>query len=123
VVTAADAQPDSLIATLTEELPRRAVELTLAGRRIELRGRGLVLGGCLLPLQPGPAAVLRALARRPGVVLSAAEIRALVPGWGTVDDRVIEVAVSRLRRSLAGTDLEGNTLLQTVMRRGYRLAV
>jgi len=122
VTVAPVAHPDALVAALVEAMPRRALQLDLGGRRIELRGQGLVLGGRLVPLQPGPVAVLRALARRPGVVLSAAEIRALVPGWSTVDDHAIEVAVSRLRRSLDGTELDGNALVQTVMRRGYRLA-
>jgi uroporphyrinogen-III synthase len=122
VATAPGAHPDALVAMLVETMPRRAVQLDLGGRRIELRGQGLLLAGRLVPMQPGPVAVLRALARRPGVVFSAAEIRAVVPGWSTVDDHAIEVAVSRLRRSLDGTELDGNALVQTVMRRGYRLA-
>jgi uroporphyrinogen-III synthase len=68
-------------------------------------------------------AVLHALARHPGRVFSTAEIRALVPGWSTVDDHAIEVAVSRLRKSLDGADLDGACLVQTVMKRGYRLAI
>ena len=103
-------------------LPQRAVRLDFAGTRIEIRGQALFVGGRLIPVQPGPIAVLRALARHPGRVLSAAEIRALVPGWTGVDDHAIEVAVSRLRRSLDGSDLDGTGLVQTVMKRGYRLA-
>jgi uroporphyrinogen-III synthase len=62
------------------------------------------------------------LARHPGRVLSAAEIRRLVPGWAAVDDHAIEMAVSRLRRSLDGTELDGLGVVQTVVKRGYRLA-
>ena len=65
---------------------------------------------------PGPIAVLRALARNPGRVLSCAEIRRATPNWAAVDDHAIEQAVSRLRRTLHHGDL-----IQTVMRRGYRL--
>jgi len=119
---AAEAAMDSLVDLLVAELPQRAMVLDVGGHRIEVRGQGVVIGSQLVPIQPGPIAVLRALALRPGRVLSAAEIRALVPTWSAVDDHAIEMAVSRLRRSLGGTDLEGVELVQTVMRRGYRLA-
>jgi uroporphyrinogen-III synthase len=55
-------------------------------------------------------------------VLSAAEIRTHVPRWSDVDDHAIEMAVSRLRRCLDGTELDGLGLVQTVVKRGYRLA-
>ena len=57
------------------------------------------------------------VARNPGRVLSCAEIRRATPNWAAVDDHAIEQAVSRLRRTLHHGDL-----IQTVMRRGYRLA-
>jgi uroporphyrinogen-III synthase len=57
------------------------------------------------------------LARNPGRVLSCAEIRRATPNWATVDDHAIEMAVSRLRHTL-----HNSGLIQTVVRRGYRLA-
>jgi uroporphyrinogen-III synthase len=57
-------------------------------------------------------------------VLSAAEIRTYLPQSSTVDDHAIEMAVSRLRGSLGHSDdLRGLDLVQTVMKRGYRLAI
>jgi uroporphyrinogen-III synthase len=113
---------EDLLALLAVAVPERALRLSLGGVRVEVRGQALLVGGRLVPVQPGPIAVLRALARHPGRVLSAGEIRGLVPGWAGVDDHAIEMAVSRLRRSLDGTDLDGTGLVQTVMKRGYRLA-
>ncbi len=123
VIVAPRPYVDDLVATVAQELPRRALYLVLDGRRIQLRGQALVVGDVLVPIQPGPVAVLRALARRPGRVLSAAEIRTHVPGWSDVDDHAIEMAVSRLRRCLDGTELDGLGLVQTVVKRGYRLAI
>jgi uroporphyrinogen-III synthase len=56
-------------------------------------------------------------------VLSAAEIRAVLPHSSTVDDHAIEMAISRLRGTLGHSDLSGLDVVQTVMKRGYRLAV
>ena len=61
--------------------------------------------------------MLRALARSPGQVLSATEIRQTTPAWAEVDDHAVEMAVSRLRRALRGADV-----VQTIVNRGYRLA-
>jgi uroporphyrinogen-III synthase len=98
-------------------VPQRAVRVVAGGLSLEVRGQAVVLDGELIPVQPGPIAVLRALARHPGRVLSCAEIRRATPNWAGVDDHAIEMAVSRLRRSLHDGDL-----IQTVVKRGYRLA-
>jgi uroporphyrinogen-III synthase len=50
--------------------------------------------------------------------MSVADIRRATPGWADIDDHAVEMAVSRLRRSLNDADL-----IQTVMKRGYRLSV
>jgi len=97
-------------------VPERTVRVVAGGLSLEVRGQAVVLDGALIAMQPGPIAVLRALARRPGKVLSCAEIRREVPHWSTVDDHAIEMAVSRLRRTL-----QDSQLIQTVMKRGYRL--
>ena len=121
-VLAPEPLPRSLAATVLTEIPARARALELAGRRVEIRGHAVV-DGTLVPVQVGPLAVLRALATHPGRVLSAAEIRAHLPGPSHVDDHAIEMAVSRLRGSLGHSGLRGPDLVQTVMKRGYRLAV
>ena len=123
VATAAEPVPRSLATTVLTELPRRAVRVVAGGTQVEIRGHAVVVGGQFVPMQPGPLAVLRALATQPGRVLSAAEIRAIVPRSSAADDHAIEMAVSRLRGSLGRTELDGLDLVQTVMKRGYRLAV
>ncbi|NIS36495.1 MAG: uroporphyrinogen-III synthase, partial [Actinobacteria bacterium] len=70
-----------------------------------MRGQAVVLDGQFIAVPSGPLAVLRALARRPGQVLSAAEIRTGEPAWAEVDDHAVEMAVSRLRSLLPGADL------------------
>jgi uroporphyrinogen-III synthase len=108
---------EEFVALAAATAPRRAVRVVAGGLSLEVRGQAVVLDGELIPVQPGPIAVLRALARHPGRVLSCAEIRRATPNWAGVDDHAIEMAVSRLRRSL-----HDNNLIQTVMKRGYRLA-
>jgi uroporphyrinogen-III synthase len=74
-----------------------------------------VLDGRLVELAPGPMAVLRALTRRPGVVLSRADLLGELSGGG--DAHAVEMAVTRLRAAL------GAPVVETVLKRGYRLAV
>ncbi len=122
-VLTATAVTSSLAALVLAELPRQALLVEIGGRRIEVRGQAIVIGDQLVSVQPGPLAVLRALAVRPGRVLSPAEIRGVMPNLSAVDDHAIEMAVSRLRGSLGGTQFDGIELVQTVMKRGYRLAI
>jgi len=96
----------------------RAVRATIGSTALEVRGHAALLDGRIYPIQQGPIDVLRALALEPGKVLSSADVRRLVPGLTDTDDHAIEMAVSRLRRSLPDADL-----VQTVIRHGYRLAV
>jgi uroporphyrinogen-III synthase len=106
-----------LVALAGRTVPQQAVRLAAAGYRMEVRGQAVVLNDELIPVPPGPITVLRALARHPGRVLSCADIRRAAPNWSAVDDHAIEMAVSRLRRTLRDGEL-----IQTVMKRGYRLA-
>ena len=98
-------------------LPERALRLTPGGHRLEVRGHAVVIDGRLVPVPVGPLAVLRALAAEPGRVLSPSQIRGALPAGADVDDHAVEMAVSRLRRALAGIDI-----VQTIVKRGYRLA-
>jgi uroporphyrinogen-III synthase len=120
---AARPDPQDLVSAMVAELPRHAMHLVLGGKPVQIRGQALIVGEIVVPVQPGPVAVLRALARQPGRVLSPAEIRTRTPGWSDVDDHAIEMAVSRLRRCLDGGGLDGVSLVQTVVKRGYRLAL
>ncbi|MET7398258.1 uroporphyrinogen-III synthase [Dactylosporangium sp. NPDC005572] len=104
-------------AWLARSVLDRAVHATVAGHVLEVRGHAALLDGTLYPIQQGPVEVLRILAAEPGKVVSSADIRRLLPSLADVDDHAIEMAVSRLRRALPGLDL-----VQTVIKRGYRLA-
>jgi uroporphyrinogen-III synthase len=111
-----------LAAVVASDLPARAVVLRVGGHSVEVRSQAVVVGGQVVAIAPGPLAVLRALALSPGRVLSAAEIRHVWKTGSRVDDHAVEMAVSRLRKCLDGTALEGVELVQTVMKRGYRVA-
>jgi uroporphyrinogen-III synthase len=71
----------------------------------------------LRAIPPAGMAMLRALARRPGRVVSRAELLAALPGGGG-DEHAVETAMTRLRAALGEP-----RLVQTVVKRGYRLAL
>ncbi|MFD5318018.1 uroporphyrinogen-III synthase [Streptomyces sp. NPDC127098] len=106
-----------LVQLLCNELPARARPLPVAGRRVEIRGHAVVVDGELRPIAPAGMAMLRVLARRPGWVVSRAELLRALPGAGR-DEHAVETAMARLRTALGVP-----TLIQTVVKRGYRLAL
>jgi uroporphyrinogen-III synthase len=106
----------NLVRTICDELPTRSHVLSVGGRRLELRGQGVVLDGGYIAIPPVPLAVLRTLADRPGRVVPRQELRAALPGPGG-SDHVVEMAVGRLRRQLGDP-----RLVRTVVQRGYQLA-
>jgi uroporphyrinogen-III synthase len=116
VVAPARARLGALVRLLVDELPPRAVHLSVRGHRLSLRGHAALVDGELRPLAPAPMAVLRTLARAPGRVLSRATLLRTLPRGA--DEHAVEMAVARLR---AGLRTPG--VVQTVVRRGYRLAV
>jgi uroporphyrinogen-III synthase len=103
-----------LIAT---ELSGRVRPLPVAGRRLEIRGQGAVVDGGLRAVPPAGMALLRALARRPGWVVSRGDLLRVLPGAGR-DEHAVETAVARLRVALGAP-----ALIQTVVKRGYRLSL
>ncbi|MFF9900249.1 MULTISPECIES: uroporphyrinogen-III synthase [Streptomyces] len=105
-----------LVQLLCRELPARAPVLPVAGHRVEIRGHAVLVDGELRPVPPAGMALLRALARRPGWVVARAELLRALPGAGR-DEHAVETAMARLRTAL-GTP----KLIQTVVKRGYRLA-
>ncbi|WP_447037770.1 uroporphyrinogen-III synthase [Streptomyces sp. DSM 118878] len=106
-----------LVQLLCQELPSRARVLPVAGHRVEIRGHAVVVDEELRAVPPAGMALLRALARRPGWVVARAELLRALPGTGR-DEHAVETAMARLRTAL-GTP----KLIQTVVKRGYRLAV
>ncbi|AGL17656.1 bifunctional uroporphyrinogen-III synthetase/response regulator domain-containing protein [Actinoplanes sp. N902-109] len=106
----------ALVKTVTDELPARAVRLSVAGEPLEIRGHAVVVGGRLQTLAPVAMAILGALAARPGAVVPKDKLAAALPR-GT-DSHAVDVAIARLR-----TALGGGGHIETVIKRGYRLRV
>nr|WP_221376828.1 uroporphyrinogen-III synthase [Actinoplanes polyasparticus] len=116
VVTPTRARLSSLVRTIVDELPQRALSLEVAGHSLTLRGHAAIVDGELRPLAPAPMAVLRALATVPGRVLSRAALLHALPRGA--DEHAVEMAVARLRAGLSAPGV-----IQTVVKRGYRLPV
>ncbi|MER6161645.1 uroporphyrinogen-III synthase [Streptomyces sp. NPDC001868] len=106
-----------LVQLLCQELPGRARTLPIAGHRVEIRGHAVLVDGALRPVPPAGMSLLRALCRRPGWVVPRSDLLRALPGAGR-DEHAVETAMARLRTSL-GTP----KLIQTVVKRGYRLAL
>jgi uroporphyrinogen-III synthase len=102
-----------LVREVVARLPGRDPVVRVDGHAVQVRGHAVVVDDRLVELAPGPLAVLRALAERPGVVVSGAELVAELPGDG--DRHAVEMAVSGVRAAL------GAPLVETVVERGYRL--
>ncbi|WP_329259769.1 uroporphyrinogen-III synthase [Actinoallomurus sp. NBC_01490] len=118
----------ALVRALAADLPvRHSGRIVVRGHTLELRGHGVLVDGRLRPVTRAPMAVLRALAERPGHVVSRTELCGVLPsGTGPAgpwqarlqpDEHAVEMAVARLRRVLGRPGL-----IETVVKRGYRLA-
>jgi uroporphyrinogen-III synthase len=106
----------ALIKTVTDELPRRAVRLRVAGTTLEVRGHAVLIDGLPHTLAPAAMAILGSLAARPGAVVSKEQLTAALPRGN--DGHAVDVAVARLR-----TALGSGRHIETVIKRGYRLRV
>ena len=110
----------AMVKQLETELPSRrsglAIEL-LGGRQLLLHGEDVLLDGVEVKLSPAPTAVLHALVANPGNVVSRRALLAMLPSGTAGSEHAVEMAVARLRAAL------GTRAVQTVVKRGYRLAV
>ncbi|WP_217245779.1 uroporphyrinogen-III synthase [Streptomyces sp. AC602_WCS936] len=106
-----------LVQLLCQELPARARVLPVAGHRLEIRGHAVLVDDELRAVPPAGMSLLRALSRKPGWVVPRAELLRALPGTGR-DEHAVETAMARLRTSLGSSKL-----IQTVVKRGYRLAL
>ncbi|MFF1438220.1 uroporphyrinogen-III synthase [Streptomyces sp. NPDC058295] len=106
-----------LVQLLCQELPSRARALPIAGYRVEIRGHAVLVDGNLKPVPPAGMSLLRALSRRPGWVVPRSDLLRALPGAGR-DEHAVETAMARLRTALGAPKL-----IQTVVKRGYRLAL
>lgn len=93
-----------------------AAAITVAGP-LQVRSTVALLDGHVLPISPSGLEVLRLLAGAGGGVVSRSQVLAVLPGDSS-DPHAAEVAIARLR------DAAGDRrLVETVVKRGYRLAV
>ncbi len=110
----------ALVKLLETELPSRrsglAVDLA-GGHQLLLHGDDVLLDGREVRLTPAPAAVLQALLTNPGNVVSRPALLASLPSGQAGSEHAVEMAVARLRSAV------GTRTVQTVVKRGYRLAV
>lgn len=115
-------QPDrarlgSLIREIVAQIPlRRTRRLLVAGERLEIRGHAVLVNDSALALPPTSMALLEKLTLHPGQVVSRAELVTAMPGSST-DEHAVEMAIGRLRTSLGSA-----RMVQTVVKRGYRIA-
>lgn len=109
----------ALVRTVVEELPLRRTRVIDAGRhRLELRGHSVLVDGRAVDLTARQTGVLAALVEERGAVLSRAQL--LRRAWPdeAVDEHAVEMTVARLRTALG----PAGAVVQTVVKRGYRLA-
>jgi len=106
----------ALVREIVEQVPlRRGVALPAAGHTLDVRGHAVVVDGRLVPLTSASTALLRQFTARPGHVVSRGDLMKITPGEG--GEHAVEVAIGRLRTALGDP-----RIIQTVMKRGYRLA-
>jgi uroporphyrinogen-III synthase len=103
----------ALAREVVARLPERDPVLQIGAHTLQIRGHAVVVDGRLVELAPGAMSVLRELVRAPGHVVGRPELIASLPGGG--DSHAVEMAVTRLRAAL------GAPLVETVVKRGYRL--
>ena len=109
----------AMVKQLETELPSRArgTSIEVAGHTLLLHGDDVLLDGVAVRLSAAPAAVLQALLVNPGTVVSRRDLLAALPSGTAGSEHAVEMAVARLRAAL------GTSCIQTVVKRGYRLAV
>lgn len=95
-----------------------ASTLSLAGHTLELHDHGVRIDGQPIDLGVTAHALLVRLAAEPGRVVSRDDLLVVLPSAGAAGGHAVEVAMSRLRTAL-GDPL----IVQTVVKRGYRLAL
>ena len=108
----------AMVKLMETELPLRRAGLTLevGGHQLLLHGDAVFVDGAEVRLSPAPLAVLHALAVNPGHVVARRELMAALPTGQAASEHAVEMAVARLRAAI------GTRVVQTVVKRGYRLA-
>lgn len=107
----------ALARLISDEVPRRACHFTAGGHHISVRSATVAVDGDIRTVPPAAMSLLRRLMAHPGWVVSREELLAKLPGGGG-DTHAVETAMARLRSSLGAP-----RVIQTVVKRGYRLAI
>ena len=119
VVQPQRARLGALVRTVVEELPASRNRTVLAGaHRLELRGHSVLVDGEPVALTSRQVGVLAALVRAGGGVLSRPALLRQVWPDEACDEHAVEMTVARLRGALG----PAGAVVQTVVKRGYRLA-
>ncbi|MDP9181749.1 MAG: uroporphyrinogen-III synthase, partial [Actinomycetota bacterium] len=110
----------ALVRTVVEELPARRARTVNAGAHVmTLRGHSVLVDGQPVSLTTRQSAVLSAfLDVGPGRVLSRAELLSRAWRDEPADEHAVEMTVARLRSTLG----PAGKAIETVVKRGYRLA-
>jgi uroporphyrinogen-III synthase len=107
----------ALVKLVTDNLERRTVRsLETPSGTVALRGRAITIGGGELFLAPAALLLFRALFDASGAVVPRETLARLVSP--SASNHALDMAVNRLRASLPDPHL-----IQTVVKRGYRLRV
>jgi uroporphyrinogen-III synthase len=107
----------ALARLISDAVPLRACRFTAGGHHISVRSSSVAVDGDIHTVPPAAMALLRRLMANPGWVVSREELLAQLPGGGG-DTHAVETAMARLRSALGAPGA-----VQTVVKRGYRLAI
>lgn len=107
----------ALARLVADDLPRRRPELQVGAHTLGVRAAAVVVDGEVRDLSATSLALVRALTRNPGDVLSRERLLPLLSAAGD-DLHAVEVAIGRARAALGVREL-----ITTVVKRGYRLGV
>jgi uroporphyrinogen-III synthase len=117
-ITPKRARLGTMVQALAAEMGGRARQMVLRGVDVTLQGGLAVVGDDEVRLTDRERSVLHALVDARGAVVGKPSLLRGVWGADAADEHVVEVTVSRLRRRLGAV----GPAVQTVPRRGYRLA-
>lgn len=106
----------ALVRSLVIYLGDASANVQTSAGRLRVRATSVTLDHAILPVSPSGLLIMRALASDPGRVRSREDLLTALPGESG-DPHTAEVAVARLREAI------GHPIVQTVVKRGYRLAV
>ena len=107
----------ALVREIVTHFSQNSVGIATPEGPLVMRATTAVLNGRVLPLTPTGLEILRVLAAAAGNVVPREELADLLPG-NQASNHAVDAAINRLREHA-----ESRTLVRTVVKRGYALAV